>query len=124
MYRVDHYLGMSTVLNILGLRFANRMFEPVLNAEHVQTIDIVFDESLGLEGRAGTGHRMSRDTRAGMRNAAQLDHARVQVAQAAHRPLAQLVVVVLERLRGGKESSGHHIKRRLLSAAQQLHGFG
>lgn len=53
VYRVDHYLGMSTVLNIVGLRFANRMLESVLNAEHVQSIDIVFDEALALEGRAG-----------------------------------------------------------------------
>jgi glucose-6-phosphate 1-dehydrogenase len=53
VYRIDHYLGMSTVLNILGLRFANRMLEPVLNAEHVEEVEIVFDESLGLEGRAG-----------------------------------------------------------------------
>jgi glucose-6-phosphate 1-dehydrogenase len=53
VYRVDHYLGMSTVLNIVGLRFANRMLESVLNGEHVQSIDIVFDESLALEGRAG-----------------------------------------------------------------------
>jgi glucose-6-phosphate 1-dehydrogenase len=52
VYRVDHYLGMATVLNILGLRFANRMLESVLNAAHVQTVDIVFDESLALEGRA------------------------------------------------------------------------
>jgi glucose-6-phosphate 1-dehydrogenase len=51
--RVDHYLGMSTVLNIVGLRFANRMIESVLNGEHVDSIDIVFDESLALEGRAG-----------------------------------------------------------------------
>jgi glucose-6-phosphate 1-dehydrogenase len=53
VYRVDHYLGMSTVLNIVGLRFANRMLESVLNGEHVQSIDIIFDESLALEGRAG-----------------------------------------------------------------------
>ena len=53
MYRVDHYLGMSTVLNIVGLRFANRMLESVLNGEHVHGIDIVFDEALALEGRAG-----------------------------------------------------------------------
>ena len=53
VYRVDHYLGMSTVLNIVGLRFANRMLESVLNREHVQSIDIIFDESLALEGRAG-----------------------------------------------------------------------
>jgi glucose-6-phosphate 1-dehydrogenase len=53
IHRVDHYLGMSTVLNILGLRFANRALEPVLTAEHVESVDIVFDETLGLEGRAG-----------------------------------------------------------------------
>jgi glucose-6-phosphate 1-dehydrogenase len=53
LYRVDHYLGMSTVLNILGLRFANRMLESVLDAEHVDSVDIVFDETLALEGRAG-----------------------------------------------------------------------
>ncbi|MCA2219435.1 glucose-6-phosphate dehydrogenase [Wangella sp. NEAU-J3] len=53
IHRVDHFLGKSTVLNILGLRFANRLFEPVLNAEHVAAVDIVFDESLALEGRAG-----------------------------------------------------------------------
>ncbi|CCH88461.1 Glucose-6-phosphate 1-dehydrogenase [Modestobacter italicus] len=53
VYRVDHYLGMSTVLNMLGMRFANRMLESVLDAENVSSVDIVFDESLGLEGRAG-----------------------------------------------------------------------
>jgi glucose-6-phosphate 1-dehydrogenase len=51
-FRVDHYLGMSTVLNILGLRFANRVWEPVLNAEHVARIDVILDECLALEGRA------------------------------------------------------------------------
>jgi glucose-6-phosphate 1-dehydrogenase len=53
VHRVDHFLGMSTVLNILGLRFANRILEPVLNAQHVAAVEIVFDEELGLEGRAG-----------------------------------------------------------------------
>lgn len=53
VYRVDHYLGMATVLNIFGLRFANRMIEPVLNADHVERVDIMFDECLALEGRAG-----------------------------------------------------------------------
>lgn len=52
-FRVDHYLGMSTVLNMLGLRFANRVWEPTLNAEHVARIDVILDESLALEGRAG-----------------------------------------------------------------------
>ena len=53
IHRVDHFLGKSTVINILGLRFANRILEPVLNASHVAAVDIVFDENLALEGRAG-----------------------------------------------------------------------
>ncbi|HEX8346262.1 MAG TPA: glucose-6-phosphate dehydrogenase [Actinoplanes sp.] len=53
IHRVDHFLGKSTVLNILGLRFANRILEPVLNNTHVAGVDVVFDEDLALEGRAG-----------------------------------------------------------------------
>jgi glucose-6-phosphate 1-dehydrogenase len=53
VFRIDHFLAKQTVLNILGLRFANRLFEPVWNAGHVEGVDIVFDETLGLEGRAG-----------------------------------------------------------------------
>jgi glucose-6-phosphate 1-dehydrogenase len=53
VHRVDHFLGMSTVLNLLGVRFANRMLEPVLSGEHVASVDVIFDESLALEGRAG-----------------------------------------------------------------------
>ncbi|MEY2849074.1 MAG: hypothetical protein RI885_1741 [Actinomycetota bacterium] len=53
IHRVDHFLGKSTVLNLLGLRFANRVFEPLWSAQHVEKVEIVFDEPLGLEGRAG-----------------------------------------------------------------------
>lgn len=53
LFRVDHFLGKSTVLNLLGLRFANRIFEPLLSAPNVEKIEIVFDESLALENRAG-----------------------------------------------------------------------
>lgn len=53
VFRVDHFLGKSTVLNLLGLRFANRIFEPLLSADNVERVDIVFDEQLALEGRAG-----------------------------------------------------------------------
>lgn len=53
VHRIDHFLGMTTVLNILGVRFANRVVEPLLSSEHVEAVDIVFDETLGLEGRAG-----------------------------------------------------------------------
>jgi glucose-6-phosphate 1-dehydrogenase len=53
VHRVDHFLGLSTVLNVFGLRFANRLLEPLLNADHVESVDVVWDESLGLEGRAG-----------------------------------------------------------------------
>jgi glucose-6-phosphate 1-dehydrogenase len=51
--RVDHFLGKSTVLNVLGLRFANRLFEAVWNSANLEKVEITYDESLGLEGRAG-----------------------------------------------------------------------
>ncbi|WP_349897069.1 glucose-6-phosphate dehydrogenase [Parafrigoribacterium soli] len=53
IHRVDHFLGKSTVLNLLGLRFANRIFEQLWNADNVERVEIVFDEQLALEGRAG-----------------------------------------------------------------------
>jgi glucose-6-phosphate 1-dehydrogenase len=53
VFRVDHFLGKSTVLNIIGLRFANRLFEPLLSAQNVESVEILIEEELGLEGRAG-----------------------------------------------------------------------
>jgi glucose-6-phosphate 1-dehydrogenase len=53
VFRVDHFLAKQTVVNVLGLRFANRVFEPVWNAVHIASVDVVFDETLGLEGRVG-----------------------------------------------------------------------
>jgi glucose-6-phosphate 1-dehydrogenase len=52
VHRVDHFLGRSTVLNLIGVRFANRLFEPLWSNEHVARVDIVFDEQLTLENRA------------------------------------------------------------------------
>jgi glucose-6-phosphate 1-dehydrogenase len=53
IHRVDHFLGKGTVLNILGLRFANNFLEPVWNRDHIEKVEIFFDEDLTLEGRAG-----------------------------------------------------------------------
>ncbi|MTD57030.1 glucose-6-phosphate dehydrogenase [Amycolatopsis pithecellobii] len=53
VFRVDHFLAMTTVQNVLGTRLANRMLEPVWNSAHIAEVDIVWDESLALEGRAG-----------------------------------------------------------------------
>ncbi|MEW6473804.1 MAG: glucose-6-phosphate dehydrogenase [Actinomycetota bacterium] len=53
VFRIDHFLGKQTVQNILGLRFANRLFEPLWCAEHISSIEIVWDETVALEGRAG-----------------------------------------------------------------------
>ncbi|MGB3954921.1 MAG: glucose-6-phosphate dehydrogenase [Brooklawnia sp.] len=53
VFRVDHYLGKATVLNLLGLRFGNRLFEPVWNAANIERVEIIADETLALEGRAG-----------------------------------------------------------------------
>ena len=53
VFRVDHFLAMTTVQNLLGTRLANQVLEPIWNAAHIAEVDIVWDESLALEGRAG-----------------------------------------------------------------------
>jgi glucose-6-phosphate 1-dehydrogenase len=53
VFRVDHFLAMTTVQNVLGTRLANRVLEPIWNSAHIGEIEIVWDESLALEGRAG-----------------------------------------------------------------------
>ena len=53
VFRVDHFLGKSTVINLIGLRFANRIFEPLLSAQNVSHVEIRIEEDLALEGRAG-----------------------------------------------------------------------
>jgi len=51
IYRIDHYLGKETVQNILVLRFANGMFEPIWNRRYVKQVQIDVAEELGIEGR-------------------------------------------------------------------------
>ncbi|GHG92960.1 glucose-6-phosphate dehydrogenase [Streptomyces lanatus] len=53
VFRVDHFLAMTTVQNVLGSRLANRALEPIWNSTHIAEIEIVWDETLALEGRAG-----------------------------------------------------------------------
>ena len=53
VFRIDHYLGKETVQNILALRFANQMFEPIWNANYVDHVQITMAEDIGIGGRAG-----------------------------------------------------------------------
>lgn len=52
-YRIDHYLGKEVIQNLLVLRFANAVFEPLWNREFIQSVHIVWKENIGLEGRGG-----------------------------------------------------------------------
>eukprot|EP00457_Paulinella_chromatophora_P002832 gb/GEZN01002837.1/.p1 GENE.gb/GEZN01002837.1/~~gb/GEZN01002837.1/.p1 ORF type:complete len:592 (+),score=97.57 gb/GEZN01002837.1/:229-2004(+) len=53
LYRIDHYLGKEVVLNLMTLRFANQIFEPVWNREHIDSVEITFKEDIGTGGRGG-----------------------------------------------------------------------
>ncbi|AIK85236.1 glucose-6-phosphate dehydrogenase [Corynebacterium glutamicum] len=53
VFRIDHYLGKETVQNILALRFANQLFEPLWNSNYVDHVQITMAEDIGLGGRAG-----------------------------------------------------------------------
>lgn len=53
IHRVDHFLGRSDVLNIFGVRFSNLVIEQLLSNQNVEKIEIIYDEDLALEGRAG-----------------------------------------------------------------------
>ncbi|MCP2255728.1 glucose-6-phosphate 1-dehydrogenase [Prauserella aidingensis] len=52
VFRIDHYLGKETVQNIMALRFANQLFEPLWNAHYVDHVQITMAEDIGLGGRA------------------------------------------------------------------------
>jgi glucose-6-phosphate 1-dehydrogenase len=53
IFRIDHYLGKETVQNLLALRFANALFEPVWNRNYIDHVQITAAEDIGIEGRAG-----------------------------------------------------------------------
>jgi glucose-6-phosphate 1-dehydrogenase len=53
VFRIDHYLGKETVQNLMALRFANQLFEPVWNNNYVSQVQITMAEDIGIGGRAG-----------------------------------------------------------------------
>ncbi|MGO4257709.1 glucose-6-phosphate dehydrogenase [Marmoricola sp. RAF53] len=53
VFRIDHYLGKETVQNILAMRFANNLFEPIWNGNYVDHVQITMAEDVGIGGRAG-----------------------------------------------------------------------
>ena len=53
VFRIDHYLGKETVQNLMVLRFANSIFEPIWHQKYVDHVQITVGEALGVEGRAG-----------------------------------------------------------------------
>ena len=53
VFRIDHYLGKETVQNLLALRFANTLFEPIWNRRYVDHVQITMAEDIGIGGRAG-----------------------------------------------------------------------
>ena len=53
VFRVDHVLGMPTIGNLLGIRLANPILEPLWNSAHIEQVNVLWEETIALEGRAG-----------------------------------------------------------------------
>jgi glucose-6-phosphate 1-dehydrogenase len=53
VFRVDHVLGMATLQNLVRLRLANRVLDALWHSQHIQSVDILWEETIALEGRAG-----------------------------------------------------------------------
>jgi len=102
VFRVDHFLGKQTVQNILGLRFANRLFEPLWCAEHVERVDVVWDETVALEGRA-----------------AYYDHAGALRDMVQNHLLQLLCLVAMERPGGLGQRPLRDAKARLLGSVRR-----
>jgi glucose-6-phosphate 1-dehydrogenase len=101
VFRVDHFLGRSDVLNVLGVRFANRLLGPVWDRDHVDRIDIVYDEDLALEGRAGY-----------------YDHAGALVDMIQSHLLQVMAVLMMEPVASLDERSFRDAKATVLRAAR------
>ena len=59
IFRIDHYLGKETVMNLIALRFANAIIEPLLNRQYVDHVQITTAETAGMEGRRGAYYEKS-----------------------------------------------------------------
>ena len=53
MFRIDHFLGREAIQNLIALRFANGMFEPIWNRDHIDHVQIDVPETLAVDDRAG-----------------------------------------------------------------------
>ena len=69
-YRIDHFLGKETAQNILVLRFANAIFEPLWNTRYIDHVQITAAETLGVEARAGYYETAGRIARHGAKSSA------------------------------------------------------
>ena len=65
IFRIDHYLGKETVQNLMALRFANALFEPVWNRNYIDHVQITAAEDIGIGGRAGYYEGVGRAARPG-----------------------------------------------------------
>jgi glucose-6-phosphate 1-dehydrogenase len=133
IFRVDHVLGMPTVQNLLGLRLASRVLEPLWSAAHVELIEILWEETLALEGRAafydGTGalrdvmqnHMMQLLALVAMEPPASLDvdevrRAKVELLRAVRPPRTSEIAT---RTRRARYAAGRVGERRLPAYEQE-----
>jgi len=116
IYRIDHYLGKDTVQNLLAFRFGNGVFEPLFHRDHVDHVQILVAESVGMEGRRGRYY----DTAGALRDIVQ-NHMLQLLALVAMEPPATLKArdvkdAKLQVLRNLKPVVGDGVARRIVRA--------
>ncbi len=116
VFRVDHFLAEPAAHHLLALRFTNRMVEPMWNAGHVETVELVWDETLTLEGRASyydragalrdviANHLLALMSLVAMerpvgRGAADLHRARLELLRAVRTPTTREIATTTRRAR-------------------------
>lgn len=109
VFRVDHVLGMPTIGNLLGIRLAHPRFEPLWSSEHIEQINVLWEETIALEGRSGFYDRVGALKDVGQNHMLQL-LSMVAMEPPASLNADELAARKIEALRAIKPMNEEHVR--------------